>query len=80
MIVPNKNGKLRVSIDYQKLDAIIKVDFFPLPFTGSILEVVAGHKMYTLMHGYNEYYQIKIALEDQLKHFSSHNMGHSRTE
>ena len=76
VIVPNKNGKLQVSIDYQKLNAITKVDFFPLPFTWSILKVVAGHKMYTLIDGYNEYngyngyngyYQIMIALKDQLK-------------
>ena len=49
VIVPKKNGKLRVCVDYRKLNAVTKVDPFPLPFTESILEAVAGHKMYTLM-------------------------------
>ena len=33
VIIPKKNGKLRVCIDYRKLNAITKVDPFPLPFT-----------------------------------------------
>ena len=67
VIVPKKNGKLRVCVDYRKLNAVTKVDPFPLPFTESILEAVAGHEMYTMMDGYSGYNQIMIALEDQLK-------------
>ena len=67
VIVPKKNGKLRVCVDYRKLNAVTKVDPFPSPFTESILEAVAGHEMYTLMDGYSGYNQIMIALEDQLK-------------
>ena len=67
MIVPKKNGKLQVYVDYQKLNAVTKVDFFPLPFTESILEAVVGHKMYTLIDGYSGYNQIMIFLEDHLK-------------
>ena len=67
MIVPKKNGKLRVCVDYRKLNAVTKVDPFLLPFTESILEAVAGHEIYTLMDGYSGYNQIMIALEDQLK-------------
>ena len=67
VIVPKKNGKLRVYVDYWKLNAVINVDPFLLPFTESILEVVAGHEMHTLMDGYSGYNQIMIALEDQLK-------------
>ena len=54
-------------MDYRKLNAVTKVDPFPLPFTESILEAVAGDEMYTLMDGYSGYNQIMIALEDQLK-------------
>ena len=67
VIVPKKNGKLRVCVYYRKLNAVTKVDLFPLPFTKSILKVVAGHKIYTLMDGYSGYNQIMIAMEDQLK-------------
>jgi hypothetical protein len=63
VIVPKKNGKLRVCVDYQKLNAT-KVDSFPLLFTESILEVVVGHELYTLMNRYSGYNQFMIALED----------------
>ena len=65
VIVPKKNGKLRICVDYRKLTVVTKVDPFPLPFTEIILETVAGHKMYMLMDKYSGYNQIIIALEDQ---------------
>ena len=64
VIVPKKSGNLQVYVDYRKLNAVTKVDFFPLPFTESILDVVAWHEMYTLMDGYSGYNQIMIASED----------------
>lgn len=46
---------------------MIKLDPIPLPFTDSILEMVVGHEINSLMDGFNNYNQIRIALEDQLK-------------
>ena len=63
VIVQKKNGKLQVFVDYQKLNAVTKVDPLPLPFAESILEAVVGHEMYTLMDGYSGYNQIMIALK-----------------
>jgi hypothetical protein len=37
VIVPKKNGKLCICVDYQKLNAQIKKDPFPLPFLDSSL-------------------------------------------
>lgn len=61
------SGKLRVSIDYQKLNVVTTVDIFPLLFTESMLNVILGHKMYTLIDMYSRYDQILIALVDQVK-------------
>jgi hypothetical protein len=33
VVVPKINGKLRVYVDYRKLNAAIITDVFPLPFT-----------------------------------------------
>ena len=41
VIVPKKNGKIRVCMDYRKLNAITITDAFPLPFRDSVLDVVA---------------------------------------
>ncbi|XP_073394981.1 uncharacterized protein [Physcomitrium patens] len=33
VMVPKKNGKIRIYQDYRKLNAVTKKDYFPLPFT-----------------------------------------------
>ena len=66
-MVPKKNGKIRICQDYRKLNAVTKKDYFPLPFTDSILDAVAGHESYSFLDGFSGYNQVKIAKEDQLK-------------
>ena len=58
MVVPKKNGQLRVCVDYRKLYAQIVDDSFPLPFTDSILDMVVGHELYSFMDGFSGYNQI----------------------
>jgi hypothetical protein len=61
VIVPKKNGKLRICVDYRKLKAQTKKDPFTLPFLDSILDSIVGHEMYSFMDGYSNYNQIKMA-------------------
>lgn len=67
VVVPKKNGKLRVCVDYRKLNAQTIKDPFPLPFTDMMLDEVVGHQMYSFMDGYSGYNQLAIALEDWQK-------------
>jgi hypothetical protein len=67
VVVPKKNGKLRVFVDYRKLNAATITDAFPLPFTDGVLDIVAGHEMYSLFDGFSRYNQIRMAEEDQEK-------------
>ncbi|KAL3693229.1 hypothetical protein R1sor_006880 [Riccia sorocarpa] len=60
VVVRKKNGKLRVCIDYKKLNAVTKKDYYPLPFIE-----VSGHEWYNFGDGYNGYNQVKIAPEHQ---------------
>ena len=39
VVVPKKNGKIKVCVDYRKLNVVTDTDAFPLPFTNSILDV-----------------------------------------
>ena len=64
VLVKKKNGKLRVCVDYRKLNACTQKDHFPLPFITLLLEEVGGHVRYTFMDGYAGYNQIFIALQD----------------
>lgn len=65
VVVPKKNGKLRVYIDYRKLNECMVKDPFPIPFLESSLDQVAGNEVYSLMDGFSGYNQVKIATEDQ---------------
>jgi hypothetical protein len=67
VIVPKKNGKIRICQDFRKLNNATKKDYFPLPFTDTILDAVAGQECYSFLDGFSGYNQIRIALEDQLK-------------
>jgi hypothetical protein len=67
VVVPKKNGKLRVCVDYRKLNAATITDAFPLPFTDGVLDTVAGHEMYSFLDGFSGYNQIRMAEEDQEK-------------
>jgi len=59
--------KVRVCIDYRKLNAATRKDHFPLPFIDQMLERLAGHEYYCFLNGYSGYNQILIAPEDQEK-------------
>jgi hypothetical protein len=64
VVVPKKNGKLRVCVDYRKLNAATITNAFPLPFTDGVLDTVAGHEMYNFLDGFSGYNQIRMAEED----------------
>ena len=67
VVVPKKNGQLRICIDYRKLNAQTVKDPYPLPYMDTILDEVAGHDMYSFMDGFSGYNQIKLAPEDKQK-------------
>ena len=47
VIVPKKNNKIRVCVDYRKLNVATILDPFPLTFIDCLLDEVAGKEMYT---------------------------------
>ena len=67
MVVPKKNGKIRVYVNYRKLNAATIIDAFSPPFTNDILNAVAGHETYNFLDGFSGYNQIRMNLEDQEK-------------
>ncbi len=64
IVVPKKNDKLWICVDFQKLNATTKKDPCPLPFTNEILNTIVGHEIYSFFDGFFGYYVISIALED----------------
>jgi len=46
VLVPKKNGKLKIYINFRKLNEATKKDPYPLPFTDEVLNIVAGYEAY----------------------------------
>ena len=67
VVVPKKNGKIWVCVDYRKLNAATVTDAFPLPFTDGILDAVVGHEMYSFLDRFNGYNQVRMHPDDQEK-------------
>ncbi|CAA7409218.1 unnamed protein product [Spirodela intermedia] len=59
----------KVCIDYRKLNAVTKKDYFPLSFIDQILEKLAGQKYFCFLDRFSRYNQIAIFLEDQENFF-----------
>jgi len=67
VIVPKKNGKWRVCIDYRELNKATLKDHFPLLFIDQVLDTLAGKKYFSFLDGFSGYNQIQVAPEDQDK-------------
>ena len=67
VLVPKKNGKWRICVDYQELNKATKKDHFPLPFIDQVLDGLAGKKFFSFLDGFSGYNQIQISPEDQDK-------------
>jgi hypothetical protein len=65
VIVPNKNDKLKIYINFKKITVTTKKDPYPLPFTNDVLNIVVGYEAYSFLDGYSKYHQIYIAPKDK---------------
>ncbi len=44
MLVPKKNGKLKICVDFRKPNKTTKKNPYPLPFLGEVLNIIMGMK------------------------------------
>ena len=65
-IVPvrKKNGQIRVCVDFRDLNKACPKDDFPLPNIDTLVDVTAGHELFSFMDGFSGYNQIKMARGD----------------
>ena len=67
VVVPKKNGKLRVCINLKKVNAATIRDNYPLPITKHLLERVGEKEAYSFLDGFSGYNQVSIHPNDQHK-------------
>jgi hypothetical protein len=56
VVIPKKNGKLRICVDFKKLNKATKNNPYPLPFSNESLNIVAGYEVYSFLDGYSKYH------------------------
>ena len=68
-IVPakKKNGKIRCCVNFRDLNKVCPKDEFPFPNMDLLIDLVAGHEMFSFMDGFSDYNQIKMAPRDTAK-------------
>ena len=54
VLVPKKNGKWRIFVDYKELKKATKKDHFPLPFIDQVLDGLVGKKFFSFLYGFNK--------------------------
>jgi len=67
VVVPKKDGKIRVCVDYRDLNKESPKDDFPLPHIDILVDNAARNATYSFMDGFSSYNQIRMAEEDKEK-------------
>ena len=67
LFVKKKNGKLRLCIDYRKLNQQTIKNRYPLPRTDDLLDLLQGAHVFSTLDLASGYYQIPIAAKDRHK-------------
>jgi hypothetical protein len=67
MVVLKKNGKLRICVDFRKLNKTTKKNPYLLPFSDEVLNTIVGYEAYSFLDGYSKYHYIFITLENRYK-------------
>ena len=67
MLVPKKNDKVRMCVDYRDLNRASPKDNFSLPHIDTLVDNTAKHSLFSLMDGFSSYNQIRMAPEDMEK-------------
>jgi len=67
MFVQPKNNdpkKIRICVDFQRLNKLTVTDPFPTLFADEIINEFVVHEFYSFTNGFSDYNQVPIAKED----------------
>jgi hypothetical protein len=55
VVIPKKNGKLKIYVDFKKLNTATKKYPSMLPFIDEVINIVTKHKVYTFLDEFSGY-------------------------
>ena len=67
VLVPKRNGKWRICVNYRELNKATQKDHFPFLFINQVLDTLADKKFFSFLDSFSGYNQIQISPEDQDK-------------
>ena len=67
MLVPKKDGKVRMCVDFRDLNKACPKDDFPFPHIDVLVDNTSGSVLMSFMDGFSGYNQIKMAPRDMTK-------------
>ena len=67
VLVPKKDGKVRICVDYRDLNKVYMKDDFSLPHIDVLIDNATACAMYSFMDGFSRYNQILMAIIDKAK-------------
>jgi len=67
VLVPKKDGRVRMCINYRDLNMASPKDDFPLPHINVLVDNTTRNHIYSFMDGYSAYNQIPMDVEDKEK-------------
>jgi hypothetical protein len=67
LFIPKKNGKLRLCVDYRRLNQITKKDRNALPFISEVLNRLNSAKIFIKLDLKDAYHQLRIKKDDEWK-------------
>lgn len=65
VVVPKKNGKWRVCVDYKTVNRACPKDSFPFPRIDQLVDLTAGHQRFSFLDVYRGYHQIAMYEPDR---------------
>lgn len=67
VLVQKKDGTLRLCVDYRKVNAVTKIDSYPLPTIDTMLQSLRGKKWFSTLDLASGYWQISLSQEAKEK-------------
>ena len=63
VLVPNKDGKVQICVDYRDVNWASPMDNFPLSHIDILVDNMVNFTLFSFMDGFSGYNQIKMAPE-----------------
>ena len=67
VLVPKKDGSIRLCIDYRKVNEVTRKDAYPIPRIDDTLDTLAGAKWFSTLDLKSGYWQVEVHKDDREK-------------